>query len=690
MPQVPLYRDGEAPINSTGVRVPMTAQNVTAGPVLGQALVQVGGQMVDLAAHMRHADDTVGLLNAQGIMKQHAAEQQLFQQQTPDQNQWLPAWEKRQEQMQEQLGQIDLSGHARQTLDASAGFWSKGQQIDITGQAFKQSIGRAVTAVNTAAGQAANDGNDPGIYSAFKMLRVGAMTPEAEDAALKGHLDVSKAAQIGKATDAANAFVDQGNLPEAERVIQESRMSDDQKQIQLYKTRVYHAHVVETKQNKESAAFFSDINLQRANKQTFAPEQVNQWAKDGKISKERAAYLINQYENDTPAPAAQFNDFVNNRVLKYDPTKDTSGAEIESIQREGVAMGMDAIQAGRMTDNLNAIIKQNTTSAGRAESHVKSYGLDRINDLMKVGTFGKIEGSHPDIAHAIGALGDVEKMQQFGLTKDQAKQVAAVPGTQRLEMFQQLATSRYKTEAGIRKATFDAGEFNKLTPWTQDLLTRAAGGEIKATDKGIKEASDAAGQAAQIQDAFEAQFQQFKADKKRTPTNDEVQGMVDGLTGTASGSSGWDAFKALPPQASAGMPSLRGYAAVPDLAARLPDNLAQHADDFQEAAQKYNLDPLALAAISMHETGSGTSKAFKGKNNAMGVSNSHGPVAFEKVRDSIFQQAKTLAGPLYHGANTFDQVGRIYAPVGAENDPTKVNGYWPGGVAAHYAKLQRK
>lgn len=122
----------------------------------------------------------------------------------------------------------------------------------------------------------------------------------------------------------------------------------------------------------------------------------------------------------------------------------------------------------------------------------------------------------------------------------------------------------------------------------------------------------------------------------------------------------------------------------------LPAPLKAYEGTFLEAAKLNNLDPAFLMAVAMHETGGGTSSAFKVKRNAMGVSNSSGPISFEKVEDSIFRQAKTLANPNgpYKGARTIAEIGAVYAPSNADNDPKDLNKFWPNGVAKFYKELR--
>lgn len=122
---------------------------------------------------------------------------------------------------------------------------------------------------------------------------------------------------------------------------------------------------------------------------------------------------------------------------------------------------------------------------------------------------------------------------------------------------------------------------------------------------------------------------------------------------------------------------------------KLPKALRKYADTFQKAGEKYGVDPRFLAAISMHETGNGTSSAFRNKKNAMGISNRSGPIRMSSVEASIDKMARGLAKKTgyYRGKTTIGGVANIYAPVGAKNDPTGLNGYWAKGVAKNFRKF---
>ena len=125
----------------------------------------------------------------------------------------------------------------------------------------------------------------------------------------------------------------------------------------------------------------------------------------------------------------------------------------------------------------------------------------------------------------------------------------------------------------------------------------------------------------------------------------------------------------------------------------LPDPLKPFAKDFEEAGAKYGVAPNILAAISMHETGNGTSSAFRNKNNAMGISDASGPVEVGSVAESIDMMARLLGkginegtGP-YANAKSIADIANIYAPPGAGNDPRNLNQFWTQGVTSNIQKL---
>ncbi|MEH7273621.1 glucosaminidase domain-containing protein [Neobacillus vireti] len=107
---------------------------------------------------------------------------------------------------------------------------------------------------------------------------------------------------------------------------------------------------------------------------------------------------------------------------------------------------------------------------------------------------------------------------------------------------------------------------------------------------------------------------------------------------------------------------------------------------FEEAGRKYDIDPALLAAISIHETGNGTSNAARFKYNVTGMMGKNGLKTYSSIEESIFDMARNLRqNYLDKGKLTIAQIGAKYAPIGAANDPTQLNNHWVTGVQ-HYFK----
>lgn len=100
---------------------------------------------------------------------------------------------------------------------------------------------------------------------------------------------------------------------------------------------------------------------------------------------------------------------------------------------------------------------------------------------------------------------------------------------------------------------------------------------------------------------------------------------------------------------------------------------------------------ILLMAISKHETGNWTSKAFKNKNNFGGVMCNTGLRTYESFEDGLTGFVNLLKNRYFgKGLNTIEEIGNVYCPVGASNDPTGVNKYWIPNVTKFYNEYLNK
>jgi hypothetical protein len=98
---------------------------------------------------------------------------------------------------------------------------------------------------------------------------------------------------------------------------------------------------------------------------------------------------------------------------------------------------------------------------------------------------------------------------------------------------------------------------------------------------------------------------------------------------------------------------------------------------FEAVGKKYNIDPILIMAISIHETGWGKSQAVMEHNNPSGQMRGSTIIHFNTLEEGLDMTGQTLNN-LWNerGLNTIEKLGSAYAPIGAANDPTGLNTHW--------------
>lgn len=108
---------------------------------------------------------------------------------------------------------------------------------------------------------------------------------------------------------------------------------------------------------------------------------------------------------------------------------------------------------------------------------------------------------------------------------------------------------------------------------------------------------------------------------------------------------------------------------------------SEHGDDMIEIAEEKGIDPVLFGAIALHETAYGTSSGVVNKNNPGGLmdpaTKMQSQQQFSTLREGLEAMAATLSNRIIEdGLVTIEQLGEVYAPVGAENDPNNLNQHW--------------
>jgi len=108
-------------------------------------------------------------------------------------------------------------------------------------------------------------------------------------------------------------------------------------------------------------------------------------------------------------------------------------------------------------------------------------------------------------------------------------------------------------------------------------------------------------------------------------------------------------------------------------------------------AQKNNVPPSLMAGILAHETGKGTSKMLRDKNNPAGLMDPKTGwktgQSFGSVDEGIAAAGRTIGKNYQKAGGDVGQMAKRYAPVGAANDPGGLNQHWQKGVTGYQKQM---
>lgn len=101
----------------------------------------------------------------------------------------------------------------------------------------------------------------------------------------------------------------------------------------------------------------------------------------------------------------------------------------------------------------------------------------------------------------------------------------------------------------------------------------------------------------------------------------------------------------------------------------------------KEVCDIIGVDSNRMLAIIYQETGELSSSAFNNKNNPAGLMTSNGVKKFYTKEQGIIESVFNVYFRFYQNKNcSIEDIGEVYCPIGAENDPTGMNASWVSGV----------
>lgn len=113
--------------------------------------------------------------------------------------------------------------------------------------------------------------------------------------------------------------------------------------------------------------------------------------------------------------------------------------------------------------------------------------------------------------------------------------------------------------------------------------------------------------------------------------------------------------------------------------------LVGHGGSFVFWGDNYGINPMFLVAIAGSETNFGKYGPSQTIHNPFGM----GPgIKYPSWEKAIAAAAKNLhTNKAYAGKNTISEIGAVWAPKGASNDPNNLNHNWPANVSKFFSEL---
>lgn len=112
------------------------------------------------------------------------------------------------------------------------------------------------------------------------------------------------------------------------------------------------------------------------------------------------------------------------------------------------------------------------------------------------------------------------------------------------------------------------------------------------------------------------------------------------------------------------------------------------ADKIIAEAQKAGVSPVIFAAIMIHESAWGTSKAIREHNNPSGQMSSSVIIHYATLDEGIEATGRTLKNLIIERElQTVEALGSVYCPIGAANDPLGLNKNWVPAIKGFMKEL---
>lgn len=118
-------------------------------------------------------------------------------------------------------------------------------------------------------------------------------------------------------------------------------------------------------------------------------------------------------------------------------------------------------------------------------------------------------------------------------------------------------------------------------------------------------------------------------------------------------------------------------------------DFAGQADLFIKSAEQHGIDPVLMTAIAFAETGTGKHVPYNNPGGLMNPDTNWSTlIRFDTLEEGINAMARNLNNLIVgRGLTSISDLGSVYSPIGASNDPTGLNANWVPNVTGFVSQL---
>jgi GH24 family phage-related lysozyme (muramidase) len=517
---------------------------------LGKALGNVGQVAMDIAEKSKRANDVTNLTNASMTMNKAQMDFATFQQNNPDEKQWLPEWQKIQTNLEQQFNAAELTPDARLQLTNRFSDWSSRGAINTQAQAYKQT-GQRMDATGQMAKMKSLETGDISFYQDNLRDRVAAgfVLDEAARLEIADAENKIDSRLFESAYKASVMGMDEEKLNETLKFGKERLgLSDDDIEYRKAWAGENIKRNREVNKNQLESEFLGEIVYRKAQGEVITPLQIEGWVKENKIDKDTGARLLITTKSEQGAIQSEFYNFLNDDVDQYDPMQDPEGVKSYEMQKKAANLGLNGSQMQFFQARLERAAKLNGPQ--RAQQAVLSTGKKVIGDMLKdVGTTRAWDSDAQTL------FKDPAKLQAFGIPLDKAKEIEKLtkgeftwsgqPTGKGID--QAKALQLFKQQSATRVAAKPAG----LTDAEWGKMTRLSEADT-STDPNASMSSEF--DRAVLEEGLESWYEYERSKRGTPPSEKEVKAWVgDKTRAVLQGTSAANFFQPKKPMTSNGV-----------------------------------------------------------------------------------------------------------------------------------------